>query len=56
MVALNRYDKGKRSKSEIIVGACVGILVVVLLYGLAILYIDINSLEQISSFIKNLRM
>lgn len=54
IIAINRYEKGKRSKSEIIVGACIGVMVVVLLYGLAIIYIDINSLQQISQFIYSL--
>lgn len=47
IVAINRYENKKRSKSEIIVGACVGIMIVVLLYGLAILYIDIDPLQNI---------
>lgn len=48
LVAINRYQTGKRSKSEIAVGACVGVLVVVLLYGLAVFYLNITSLETIS--------
>lgn len=56
IVAINRYENGKRSKSEIVVGACVGVMVVILLYGLAILYIDINSLQNISQFFSNLRI
>lgn len=39
IIAINRYENGKRTKSEIIVGACVGILVVILLYGLCIIYL-----------------
>lgn len=39
IIAINRYENGKRSKSEIVVGACVGTLVVILLYGLSILYL-----------------
>lgn len=38
IVAINRYDNKKRTVAEIIVGACVGVLVVVLLYGLVLLY------------------
>lgn len=38
IVAINRYDNKKRSVPEIIVGACVGVFVVVLLYGLVLLY------------------
>lgn len=38
IVAINRYENKKRSIPEIIVGACVGVLVVVLLYGLVLLY------------------
>ncbi len=56
IIALNRYDKGKRSKSEIIVGACVGVMVVVLLYGLAVLYIDANTFGTIKQFFNNLKI
>lgn len=38
IVAVNRYDNKKRTVAEIIVGACVGIFVVLLLYGLVLLY------------------
>lgn len=54
LVAINRYQTGKRSKSEIAVGACVGILVVVLIYGLAVFYLKIFSLSGISDFFNNL--
>lgn len=56
IVSINRYENGKRSKSEIIVGACVGVMVVVLLYGLATLYIDANTFGAISQFINNLKI
>lgn len=52
IVAINRYENKKRSKSEIIVGACVGIMVVILLYGFALLYLDISILQNISQFFK----
>lgn len=38
IVAINRYENKKRTVPEIIVGACVGVLVVILLYGLVGLY------------------
>lgn len=47
LVGINRYQTGKRTKAEIIIGACVGVLVVILLYGVAILYLHINSLASI---------
>ncbi len=50
LIALNRYENKKRSKSEIIVGACVGILVVILLYGITILYL--GTLEPITNIFK----
>lgn len=43
LVSINRYQTGKRTKAEIITGACVGVLTVVLLYGLAIIYLHITS-------------
>lgn len=54
IIALNRYENNKRTKSEIIVGACFGVLVVVLLYGLAVVYLNVNSLESISQFLNNI--
>lgn len=48
IIAINRYENGARSKSEIIVGACVGIMVVILLYGLAILYLGLNQFGTIN--------
>lgn len=56
IISINRYENGKRSKSEIIVGACVGIMVVVLLYGLAILYIDANTFGKITQFFNSLKI
>lgn len=56
IIAINRYDKGEKSKSEIIVGACVGVMVVVLLYGLAILYIDANTFGNITQFFNSLKI
>lgn len=44
IIAINRYENKKRSKPEIVVGACTGVLIVVLLYGVVILYS--NSLIQ----------
>ena len=48
LVAINRYQTKKRTKAEIVIGACVGVLVVILLYGLAILYLHIGSFASIS--------
>lgn len=56
IISINRYENGKRIKSEIIVGACVGIMVVVLLYGLAILYIDANTFGKITQFFNSLKI
>ena len=56
IVAINRYENNKRSKSEIIIGACVGILVVILLYGLALLYLGIESFSNIIQFFNSLKM
>jgi hypothetical protein len=54
LVAINRYQTGKRTKAEIITGACVGVLIVILLYGLAILYLHITSLSSVWDIIKGL--
>lgn len=43
LVAINRYQTRKRTKTEIIAGICVGVLTVILLYGLAILYLHTMS-------------
>ncbi len=45
IIGINRYENKKRSISEIIVGACVGIMVVILLYGFALLYLDMSVLR-----------
>ncbi len=54
IIAINRYENGKRSKSEILIGACVGVMVVILLYGLALLYLDVTSFGTITQFFNNL--
>lgn len=54
IIAINRYDHGKRSKSEIIIGACVGIMIVILLYGLAVIYINANTFTGIQEFFNTL--
>lgn len=56
IIAINRYEGGKRSKSEIIVGACVGMMVVVLLYGLAITYIDAGMFTKINEIMNSLNI
>lgn len=56
IIAINRYEHGKRSKSEIVVGACVGIMVVILIYGLAILYIDANTFGKITEIFNKLKL
>lgn len=54
LVAINRYETKKRTKAEIIVGACVGVLVVVLLYGLALLYLQTTSFTTITQIFNSL--
>lgn len=44
IVGINRYENKKRSVGEIIVGACVGILTIVLLYGIVLLYLKTTTL------------
>ena len=56
IIAINRYENGKRSKAEIVIGACVGVMVVILLYGLALLYLDVTSFGTIAQFFNNLGM
>jgi diacylglycerol kinase (ATP) len=56
LVAINRYQTGKRTKAEIITGACVGVLIVILLYGLAIVYLHITSFASILEIIKGLTL
>lgn len=55
LVAINRYDTKKRTKAEIIIGACVGVLVVVLLYGIAVLYLHTTSLASVSEIFSSIR-
>lgn len=54
IIGINRYGNGKRTKAEVVVGACVGVLVVVLLYGLALIYLNATSFETISQFFSHL--
>ena len=54
LVAINRYQTKKRSKMEIIIGACVGILIVILLYGLAIFYLNITTFDSFSQIFNEL--
>ncbi len=54
LVSINRYQTGKRTKTEIIVGACVGILVVILLYGIAFTYLGFTEINLISQFFETL--
>lgn len=56
MIGINRYGNGKRSKAEVIVGACVGVLMVVLLYGLALIYLNATSFESISQIFNGLTL
>lgn len=53
IVAINRYENKKRSKAEIIVGALVGVMVVVLLYGLALIYLG-TTFNGITEFLDNI--
>lgn len=54
IVAINRYENKKRSKAEIVVGACVGVMVVILIYGLALIYLGttFNTITELLSNIK----
>lgn len=54
IIGVNRYENGKRSKAEVIAGACVGVLIVVLMYGLALIYLKVTSFETISQFFNSL--
>lgn len=56
LVSINRYQTGKRTKFEIIVGACVGVLVVILLYGLAIFYLNITTFGSLSQAFNSLTL
>ena len=53
IIGINRYENGKRTKTEVVVGAWVGIMVVVLLYGLALLYLNVDVLAYLTGFINN---
>jgi len=44
IVGINRYENKKRTVSEIIVGACVGILIIVLLYGIVLVYLKATNI------------
>lgn len=54
VVAINRYENRKRSKLEIVAGALVGVMVVVLIYGLALIYLGatFSGITQLLSNIK----
>lgn len=54
LVAINRYQTKAHTKMELIIGACIGILIVVLLYGIAILYLHITSITSISEVFNGL--
>ena len=56
IIAINRYQSGKRSKLEVIIGACVGVLVVVLLYGIVIIYINESVVQTFSNFFNSLQI
>ena len=55
IVAINRYENSKRSKLEIAAGACVGVLMVVLLYGLALIYLGIT-FNGMTDFFSNINI
>lgn len=55
IVAINRYENKKRSKAEIIVGALVGVMVVVLIYGLALIYLG-TTFSGITEFLSNIKI
>ena len=55
VVAINRYENKKRSKSEIVVGALVGVMVVVLIYGLALIYLGFT-FSTITEFLSNIKI
>ena len=54
LVAINRYQTNKRTKMEILVGASIGVLVVILLYGLAIFYLHATSFTVLSDIFNQL--
>lgn len=55
IIAINRYENSKRSKAEIVVGACVGTMIVILLYGIALIYIS-DQFNIISNFLYNFKV
>lgn len=54
LVAINRYQAKTHTKTEIIIGACIGVLIVILLYGIAILYLHTTSISSISEIFNGL--
>lgn len=55
IVAINRYENRKRSKLEIVAGALVGVLMVVLIYGLALIYLG-TTFSGITEFFNNIKI
>lgn len=55
IVAINRYENRKRSKMEIVAGALVGVLMVVLIYGLALIYLG-TTFSGITEFFNNIKI
>lgn len=55
IVAINRYENRKRSKLEIVAGALVGVMVVVLIYGLALIYLG-TTFSGITEFLSNIKI
>lgn len=55
IVAINRYENRKRSKLEIVTGALVGVMVVVLIYGLALIYLG-TTFSGITEFLSNIKI
>lgn len=55
IVAINRYENRKRSKLEIVAGALVGVMVVVLIYGLALVYLR-TTFSGITEFLSNIKI
>lgn len=55
IVAINRYENSKRSKLEIVAGALVGVMVVVLIYGLALIYLG-TTFNTITELLNNIKI
>lgn len=55
IVAINRYENRKRSKLEIVAGALVGVLMVVLIYGLALIYLG-TAFSGITELFDNIKI